>query len=75
MPPADTPAVILQPDGAVLLTYSDGSALRIERDGGVAIGYPAPVRPVSRPPNCMHTGTLQAAPAPSDPYALDPAPK
>ncbi len=41
MTPADTPAVILLPDGAVLLVYPDGSALRIERDAGVS-AHPPP---------------------------------
>lgn len=37
MTPAETPAVILLPDGTVLLTYPDGSAVRIELDGRVAV--------------------------------------
>ena len=37
MTPAETPAIVLLPDGAVLLTFPDGSALRIRRDGGVSL--------------------------------------
>ena len=44
----DTPTVILLPDGAVLLTYPDGSALRIERDGGVSLMPRADECPSSR---------------------------